>query len=536
MSTFINPYHFVPVSESVPRQPLAATPGWAKLAPEAYSGFLKIEITVLTRLFIPSRLPRDLEYDPTTAEQKREHRIFRRCLSDPVTGRKMLPGTAVKGPVRAVLEVLSDSCLGLYAGKYKKYRGDKNNSLDYRDKAPDSVLPGRCQLRPPAGGPGTAPTGGLCLCCRLFGLAAGAGEPEPGEPTALQGRLVFEDCTLNDDHRDKISTTEYTLPELSEPKPWHAPFYLDAAGMIRGRKFYLHHEPQNLHTKVKTKRNCTIQESILPGAVFSGRVRFTNLTAAELGLLLWGLELDDLPPVDAQGNRPPALKAHKLGLGKPLGLGSVKIRVVELALLDLAPRYQEFSWPEPGRTALATGLTGAALRQKIQELKSRWAADAFAGHEQLGALLTFPASPTPPVRYPEYAWFQACKTVPLPANGILTDPCSEPTTLPGPDEGQPEEAVKRPKPLQVKATTGVKPATTKQKKIGPRDLIVPVLAITAQGAKVEVEGQTLFVRNISPYLGIKPQDTIKVRLRRRPDGRLQAEFKGKVASSEETQP
>jgi CRISPR-associated protein (TIGR03986 family) len=62
------------------------------------------------------------------------------------------------------------------------------------------------------------------------------------------------------------------------------------------------------------------------GAVFTFSVDFENLASEELGALLWALELEQ----DMH---------HRLGYGKPLGFGSVKINVDQLELLRPQERY-----------------------------------------------------------------------------------------------------------------------------------------------------------------------------------------------------
>lgn len=62
--------------------------------------------------------------------------------------------------------------------------------------------------------------------------------------------------------------------------------------------------------------------------VFEGRIRFENLTDIELGALLFSLEL----PGDC---------CHKIGMGKPLGLGSIKISIKKLKLDDRGSRYNK---------------------------------------------------------------------------------------------------------------------------------------------------------------------------------------------------
>ena len=58
------------------------------------------------------------------------------------------------------------------------------------------------------------------------------------------------------------------------------------------------------------------------GLRFTGRITFTNLTGAEVGALLRALLLDN--PVDGGDPRDPE-HAHKIGMGKSLGLGSVHL-------------------------------------------------------------------------------------------------------------------------------------------------------------------------------------------------------------------
>lgn len=82
---------------------------------------------------------------------------------------------------------------------------------------------------------------------------------------------------------------------------------------IRGNKLYWHKMAStntwkddfnsNMDTKIKP---------IKEGAKFQGRIRFENLSAVELGALLFAVDL----PKDL---------AHKIGMAKPLGLGSVRI-------------------------------------------------------------------------------------------------------------------------------------------------------------------------------------------------------------------
>ena len=80
-----------------------------------------------------------------------------------------------------------------------------------------------------------------------------------------------------------------------------------------------------------------------PGTVFSSRLTFHNLRPAELGALLWALSFGDLA---AFGDNAQNVKLrHRLGMGKPLGLGEVGIRVIGLQT-EPALLSQRSAWTE----------------------------------------------------------------------------------------------------------------------------------------------------------------------------------------------
>ena len=67
-------------------------------------------------------------------------------------------------------------------------------------------------------------------------------------------------------------------------------------------------------------------QPIAPNEKFRFEIRFDNLTAAELNMLCAAL-------------RPSAAFEHKLGMGRPIGMGSVKLSFVGLTLEDRGLRY-----------------------------------------------------------------------------------------------------------------------------------------------------------------------------------------------------
>jgi CRISPR-associated protein (TIGR03986 family) len=76
----------------------------------------------------------------------------------------------------------------------------------------------------------------------------------------------------------------------------------------------------------KAKTQYTQIMPVKSGVTFHFRIYFENLTDVELGALLWVLRL-------------PPRHLHKIGMGKPLGMGSVEIKPT-LHLLDRASRYK----------------------------------------------------------------------------------------------------------------------------------------------------------------------------------------------------
>lgn len=67
-------------------------------------------------------------------------------------------------------------------------------------------------------------------------------------------------------------------------------------------------------------------QPVKSGVQFRGRIRFENLTDLELGAILHALQLPDGC-------------CHRIGMGKPLGLGSIRIHA-RLRLVDRVARYQ----------------------------------------------------------------------------------------------------------------------------------------------------------------------------------------------------
>jgi len=191
----------------------------------------------------------------------------------------------------------------------------------------------------------------LCPACRVLGwVHEDASKLSKKERVAYAGRVRLSHGVLKED-KGKFDAT---LAILSTPKPTTTQFYLLRKGrpdgrvtydgpdaQLRGRKFYRHHgdEPSKYAEgryeyqrvgNVRDDQNRSVRGVLKKGAIFEFDLEFENLHPLELGALLWALELE------------PGMH-HRLGYGKPLGFGSVTLRVTGLKVLNTAQRYSSLS-------------------------------------------------------------------------------------------------------------------------------------------------------------------------------------------------
>ena len=125
---------------------------------------------------------------------------------------------------------------------------------------------------------------------------------------------------------ESITTGYKKIEQPNKPRPDTIPIRKLADVTIRGRKFYYHAPELNErdyrakpnYGKEKTERNSSM-ELCKPGAQFKFEVYFERITQEQLHELIWTLTLGD--------NQTDSPMQHKLGHGKPLGLGDVKITV-----------------------------------------------------------------------------------------------------------------------------------------------------------------------------------------------------------------
>ncbi len=298
----MNPYDFVRIDWN--RPPERHTPIWHHhlfgwQGQRLYSGYLDVDVYVETAFFIGN--PRTIPSDP------KKPALF----TQNAWGEYIIPGSSLKGMLRCLVETLGNGCLTVFDGDYER------RNVDYNEQVSSPFL--RCSNNTD-----------LCIACRTFGMLGG----RDGRGGTFLGKINIGDAVV---YSDKIYLHDpiYTKP-LMEPKPHHSSFYLDKSKRyIAGRKYYFHHSPDYpLEVETKFLYNRSGRRSnqyIQPldyGTVFHFRIDFTNLEGDEFSALLFALALEES-------------MRHKLGYGKPLGLGTVALLPKSLTLIDYNARYTQ---------------------------------------------------------------------------------------------------------------------------------------------------------------------------------------------------
>lgn len=293
----MNPYDFARIDWNRPperRKPIwhhqLVGPGTQQL----YSGHIDVDVFAETPIFVSD--PRNVPNDPKKPAQFMQNK----------RGEYIIPGSSLKGMLRTLVETLGNGCLTLFDGDYDR------GKVNYRRDVPQGFL--HCENNT-----------NLCIACRTFGMLK---ERAGG---VFLGKVNTGDAVAYADSVYKYEPM-YTAV-LVEPKPRHEAFYLDEArGHISGRKFYFHHSPD---VKPLSESHLILfsgkpaNRFIQPldyDTRFHFRVDFTGLEADEFGAFLLAIALEEN-------------MRHKIGYGKPSGLGSVYLQPSALTLVNYSTRY-----------------------------------------------------------------------------------------------------------------------------------------------------------------------------------------------------
>jgi hypothetical protein len=264
-----NPYDFVPFEDGPTL--LADAPGHDRST--GRTGRIAFTLEPLT--------PLSIQHDPADPACLNGQRPCRFARRD---GAPVVPATSLKGMLRSVHEVATNSAMAVISDAYRPY-------------VPQAYLPS-------SHGDHLTPSEAL------FGLVGAQGETEDN---ARAGRVWFDDLPV----AHPLVPEEVSRPRGGQPKPLqHRSFYFGPANQALGRKFYYHHDPRRVVGVYRDRGmpEITVETVQRP---LAGSLRFTNLTDDELGTLVYALALEDG-------------LAHKLGYAKPLGFGSVRLLITRL--------------------------------------------------------------------------------------------------------------------------------------------------------------------------------------------------------------
>lgn len=221
----------------------------------------------------------------------------------------------------------------------------------------------------------------LCPACDLFGKIG---------DNAKGSRIRFSDMYVekHDSNKSYYVKDFVTIDNLSSPKISNVDFYLERpknatfwtydyyvsnnkvyayTGILRGRKYYWHHHPESVRFNSnveKTKLNKTIRP-VKEGVTFKGELYFDGISKKQLNQLIYILNMGK----DGLG--------LKLGMGKPLGLGSVTCSVSsveerKIVLEDSQLNYGVSSYDYSNVTYESAGLSLYVKKEfeKIAGLKA----------------------------------------------------------------------------------------------------------------------------------------------------------------------
>lgn len=215
------------------------------------------------------------------------------------------------------------------------------------------------------------------------------------------------------------------VSERDVPVPgYHTPGYRRDEAQLGGVKQYRRREKASRERAVPTRMNQTVD--MLPAEMtFEFRVYFDNLSAEELGTLLFALTLN----APSDWKKLPQKPFHALGHGKPLGMGRCSIDVTSLCV----------EGPERYRADRFSGVTGSSAARKLADEDTKPFFEAWEKlkdnrelvrvREQLMEMLTvLPASE--PIHYPrstdstgkvDFTWWKNAKQTGV----MLPDPVEE---------------------------------------------------------------------------------------------------------------
>ncbi len=345
--TFWNPYRLIPVEKVQDRKPPVTDEKF-----KGISGVLKCTLDNLTPLFI--------------GENRNDKKKFLVKNGSPV-----IPGTSLKGMFRSLSEIVGKGCF----------------CVD-NPEVPDDYA--RCKK-----------IDRLCASCRIFGMM------EKGK----EARVHKGNISISDGELREGGNTVDLLILLANCGMRHEPFYRSQnTGELdwKSRKMYFHQPKRKkdvllLLTEKLRERAISIK-ALLPGHVFAFEIQFTNLSQEELDLLVYVVALEDHVEIEIPVSEIDTLHGplrHKIGQGKPLGLGSCKITIDEIVYVDTSSnRFKSIALKEN------KVLKNEQLKKEIEQCTKKFREDQSLTMKQFRKMMVWDENDPRDFRYPEYEWFR----------------------------------------------------------------------------------------------------------------------------------
>lgn len=340
---FWNPYRMVPVRET---EPLRKAP-YTHEKFHGLSGEIKAKLTTLTPFLIGVN------------EGNVKKHIHSNLLP-------ILPGSSLKGMLRSLAELVGNGC-------------DVTESTD--------TTHSKCQAHDK-----------LCICCRMFGMQH--------KQVSFMGKVSCGEGRWEGEERPRDLKQQRVL--LASPKDKHIAFYTASKNV---RKVYHHNStckdgPQQNHNSERESMVAYLHP-LAADETFSLQIKFSNLEEDEFALLLYCLALERNISVEVNGSSYSGDLYHKLGMGKPIGMGSVKIDITRLTLQDNASGYR--TWVRPDQDVFE----GSDLHRELKSRTAALRADNSPTMNHLRSILFWLPEEKRTFRYPDPDWFNKNSQVKL---------------------------------------------------------------------------------------------------------------------------
>lgn len=278
-------------------------------------------------------------------------------------GRLIIPGSSLKGTVRSIYEAITRSCICKVTNNFRidnRRISIKLPSADHEECKPEKRDIQTRQAK-------------VCPACQIFGAMN------------WQGIVRFADAQC-----DQEGFEVEFAPSLYKPNLEREGYYSNfSSKVVGGRKFFYNF----IGSVDQGEKGIDTQRAVV-GYTFSTHLNFMNLTKEQLGALFISL-----------GKNSSFNFALKVGAGKPIGMGSMTVDILDIELWsqdknnllnstrNIRDRYLSYSLPE------SNSLTGDALNQFMDQAMQAAKNTQLVQQQQLqeiAEVLKYPTERTAP--------------------------------------------------------------------------------------------------------------------------------------------